>query len=238
MLRDVNHIRGFRIHATDGDIGHVREFYFDDREWMIRYLVADTGKWLPGRQVLISPAALIKLDWTEKRIYVDLTTEQVKSSPEIGQHLPVTRKHEFALHKHYGWEIYWTGNSELHLEADVQPDSVSDDDAVHLQSTDFLRGFFVHAVDGEFGSLENFLIDDDSWTIRYFVIGTQHYVVGKTVLICPDWIKRFNAASRTISVNLTREQIKTSPEYDPFSPISRQYEEELFAHYSCKGYWV
>ena len=55
MLRKMKDLKGFSIGARDGDIGEANDFIFDDKNWTVRYLVADTNRWLPGRKVLISP---------------------------------------------------------------------------------------------------------------------------------------------------------------------------------------
>jgi hypothetical protein len=238
MLRDVNHIKGFRIHATDGDIGHVKEFYFDDKKWGIRYLIADTGNWLTGRKVLISPEALLKPDWTGKKFPVKLSKEQVMNSPSIDFHLMVTREHEYELHKYYGWRRYWAEGAEELMAADVLPDNTSGRGDTHLRSTDFLIGFAVHGIDGDIGYLDDFVVDDDTWAIRYIVVDTQHWVTGKKVLVCPDWIREINLPERKIFVNFNREKIQSVPEFDPSVPISRGYEEKLFEHYGCRKYWI
>jgi hypothetical protein len=238
MLRDINHMKGFRIHAIDGDIGHVKEFYFDDHKWIIRYLVTDTGRFLPGKIVLLSPEAISSQDWKEKKFLVNLTKEQIKNSPGIDEHMPVTRQHEHELHRYYGWEKYWNDNSELIVGENIQSDGSLHAGDSHLLSTDFLSGFFIHAVDGEFGRLDDFIVDEDSWSIRFLVIGSQHWVTGKKALVCPDWIKKINFSERTVFINLIKEKLQTAPEYDPSVQISRDYEEKLFDHYGCKKYWL
>ncbi len=238
MLRDINHIKDFRIHATDGDIGHVKEFYFDDKKWIIRYLIADTGNWLTGRKVLISPSALLKPDWKGKKFPVNLSKEQVMNSPSIDFHLMVTREHEYELHKYYGWRRYWAEGAEELMAADADPDHIPNQGDSHLRSTDFLRGFYIHGIDGDLGTLDDFIVDDDTWTIRYFVVGTQHWVTGKKVLVCPDWIREIDLPNRKIIVNLKREQILSGPEFDPYVSISRDYEDKLFEHHGCRKYWI
>ena len=94
MMRNVNDLRGYAIRATDGVIGTVVDFYFDDQDWGIRYLVVDTGNWLSGRKVLISPLALGLPDWMIRELPVSLTKSQVKRSPDIDTKKPVSRQHE------------------------------------------------------------------------------------------------------------------------------------------------
>ena len=76
MLRSVSGMRGFTIHATDGDMGAVDEFLFDDEHWTMRYLVAHTGDWLTGRLVLVSPMAFRAVAWDRETFDVALTRQQ------------------------------------------------------------------------------------------------------------------------------------------------------------------
>jgi hypothetical protein len=107
MLRNVKEMRGYSIQATDGEIGKVHAFYFDDQTWVIRYMVADTGGWLLDRKVFISPAALHRPNWGEEVLPVSLTRKQVKHSPSIDTDKPVSRQHEREILEYYKWPIYW-----------------------------------------------------------------------------------------------------------------------------------
>src|SRR5205809_6020840 len=109
MLRSASEWDGYSIQATDGEIGHVAEFLFDDEKWTIRYLVVDTGGWLPGRRVLISPIALGETDWPGHRLHVKLTRQQVEESPVIDTDKPVSRQHEVSYYQYYRWPYYWGG---------------------------------------------------------------------------------------------------------------------------------
>ena len=99
MLRNVKDLRGYAIRATDGVIGHVDDFYFDDEAWAIRYLVVETGRWLPDRQVLISPISIGHPDWSAQLLPVSLTKAQVKGSPDIDTKKPVSRQREATYHR-------------------------------------------------------------------------------------------------------------------------------------------
>ena len=81
MLKNVIHLKDFTIRATDGEIGTLEQFYFDDETWAIRYLVVNTGGWLSGRLVLVSPIALRQAEWQSKRLDVALTKKQIENSP-------------------------------------------------------------------------------------------------------------------------------------------------------------
>ena len=109
MLRHVVQLRGYKLGAEDGEIGHVNEFYFDDKDWVVRYLVAETGSWIAGRQVLISPCALGGIDDAGKVLSVKLTRESVENSPSIDKLKPISRPQEKELLRYHGWPMYWMG---------------------------------------------------------------------------------------------------------------------------------
>ncbi|MBK9444229.1 MAG: PRC-barrel domain-containing protein [Comamonadaceae bacterium] len=110
MLHSTQEMKDYAIGATDGEIGHVVDFFFDDQSWVIRYLVVETGSWLMSRKVLISPFALQDADWMHKRLPVQITREQVKHSPDVDTQKPVSRQHEMAYADYYGYPYYWDGS--------------------------------------------------------------------------------------------------------------------------------
>src|SRR5471030_2004536 len=103
MLQNIKELYGHKLAASDGEIGHVKDFYFDDKTWVIRYVVADTGSWLTGRQVLLSPHAFAGLKGDEKAMHVKLSIKQIESSPSIESHKPVSRSFEEEYHSYYSW---------------------------------------------------------------------------------------------------------------------------------------
>ncbi|MBD3288559.1 PRC-barrel domain containing protein [candidate division KSB1 bacterium] len=252
MLRSVKKLQGYKIKTTDGEIGKAHEFYFDDKFWTVRYLVVDTGNWLPGRQVLISPFSLGKPNWTENTFPVNLSEEQVKNSPEIDTDMPVSRKMETELAEYYGWPVYWAGigaklpggvpteeqdeakqAAEKAMESDVNP---------NLRRTREVIDYNIQAVDGEVGHVEDFILEDNSWIIRYLVIDTRvwlHWLPGgKKILIAPPWINRIDWAESKVYVDLNRDNIENSPEFDPMKPVNRDYEVLLYDYYGRPKYWL
>jgi uncharacterized protein YrrD len=251
MLIKVKTLEGFKLNSRDGEIGKVKEFYFDDRHWTIRYLVAETGTWLADRQVLISPYALIAVNKPEQNIAVDLTRQQIEDSPSLDTDKPVSHQFEQAYYRHYDYPTYWGGpyswgafpyfvrDSEArdHGEKKIPTPGVKGWDP-HLRSTYSVRGHHIQTLDGELGHIEDFIMDDENWAIRYLVVDTHNWWPGKKVLIAPQWIERVSWGERKIFVNLDRETIKQSPEYTEASLITRNYEISLHGHYNRKGYWV
>lgn len=256
MLTPFKNLRDCTLAASDGDIGKVREFYFSDENWRVRYLVVETGSWLSGRGVLIIPDVLGEVDAQSGAIAVNLTQEQVRNSPPLDSDKPVARQHEEELHRHYDWNPYWivpgaagwgavapatmlgaqTGVAPIlppEAESAMQPEPGDP----HLRSSAELGNRYAfHAQDGEIGRVYDFIIDDEGWRVQYLVARTGVWF-GKDVLLAPDWIERISYERSEIYVNLPRSAIKDAPDYDSGAPISRAFEERLHDHYGRKQYW-
>ncbi len=245
-LSKVKTLKGYNLDSLDGEIGKVKEFYFDDRYWTIRYLVADSGKWLSGRQVLISPYALKGVNRAERNIAINLTKKQIEDSPTLDSDKPVSRQFEQSYYGYYGWPMYWGGmgmwGSYPYIERDSKRWKESTQDGKkwdsNLRSTNAVTGYHIKASDGEIGHVEDFIIDDENWAIRYLIIKAQNWWQGKEVLVSPQWIKSVSWNDSKVFVNLTRESIKKSPEYREDSLLTRDYEIGLHQHYNQQGYWV
>ena len=81
-LRSIDEVTGYRIHATNGEIGDVEDFIIDDKNWRIHFLVVDTGHWFPGKKVLIATKWIRQVKWEESAVYADITVNEVKNSPK------------------------------------------------------------------------------------------------------------------------------------------------------------
>jgi hypothetical protein len=250
MLRNAADLKGLAIGATDGQIGTVEDIYFDDETWAIRYLTVDTGGWLGGREVLISPILIGQADWQSKRLDVLLTKEQVKNSPDINTHQPVSRQHEAEYFGYYGYPVYWGGpymwgssffpaGLAVPIAVPIEPVAAESDSAEsHLRSSKAVTGYNIEAADGEIGHVAGFVMDDESWAIRYIEVATRNWWPGKKVLVSPGWIERVSWADSSVYVDLSRETIQSGPEYSESMPITREYENQLFAHYGRPAYWL
>ncbi|WEN16509.1 PRC-barrel domain-containing protein [Rhodanobacter sp. AS-Z3] len=258
MLRSSKDLEHYAIHATDGLIGHVRDFYFDDKAWVVRFLVVDTGSWLHGREVLISPISLGHCDYVKQLLPVSLTKAQVKGSPDIDTHQPISRQHEMGYLSYYGYPYYWGGHGlwgagsfpSLMLTSVDDPDgrgvlphaspmheagSAPGDDP-HLRSINAMNNYCIEATDGEIGHVRGFLVEEGTWAIRYLVVETSHWWLGHQVLIVPEWIRAVSWLDRSVNVVVTRHQISTAPAYDAALLLERKDEEALFKHYGSPGY--
>lgn len=229
MLRSIKQLYGDKLGASDGDIGHVKDFYFDDQNWAIRYLVADTGTWLTSRQVLLTPHSLGRLDEAEKILRVNLTRKQIEDSPSIDLHKPVSRQYEEEYYRYFGWPYYWRGDALwgmsgfpiLELPADPLPAEPAAIDPhrervdAHMRSTQAVKGYHLQASDGITGHVADFMMDDQSWAIRELVIKTGHRFSGKEVQIPTSCVQKISYDDSTVFVSLTREDVEQGPAHEP-----------------------
>lgn len=267
MLRSIDELIGFTIRATDGDIGKVDDFYFDDHTWTIRYLVVETGNWLSQHKVLLTPEALDKPLWSEEIMPVHLTKDEVENSPNIDLEKPVSRQYEMDLHEYYGWAPYWapashtlamptgyapaaynpidptvpprvsTRGAGASVAQEVEARAEQEEVDPHLRSVREVMGYDIQARDGEIGHVEDFIIDDERWLVQYMAVDTRDWLPGKKVIVALEWIKDIDWLERDVMMDLKRETIKNSPEYDASRPLSRDYEATLYDHYGRSGYW-
>jgi hypothetical protein len=252
MTYSIRDLDGFALAAIDGEIGHAKEAYFDDQYWTIRYVVADTGSWLTGRKVLISPHAIRGIDRTQRRIDVALERSRIESAPDIDTARPVSRQHEIALYNHYGWPYWWRGSSlwgatayplaeavlappapaaGVPLDAAVQVQAQHGAGDPHLRSSAEVIGYGVEARDGAIGHIHDLLFDPQSWTIRYAVVDTGHWLPGRQVLIAPQWLEHIDWAARRARVRATRAAVESSPPYRHGEPLHEDHFQRVQRHF-------
>ena len=248
MLRSVKELYNYVLEVEDGEIGRCKDFLFDDEHWTIRYMVADTGKWLPGKKVLVSPISLGEPDWGSRLFPVRLTKKRIEDAPGLDEDAPVSREYEMKWLDHYGWSYYWFGGglwgfganpTGLYVKGEKQ--RITDDDKEpeksHLRSSIEVTGYHIQATDDEIGHVEDFIFYDETWTIRYMVVDTRNWLPGRKVLVTPDWIDSVDWEESKVRVDLTSEEVKNSPEYDPSAPVNREYELRLYDFYGRPKYW-
>lgn len=267
MLRSTHELQNYAIQATDGLVGHVKDLYFDDVLWVARYLVVDTGSWLDSRKVLITPVSVQHPDWSRRVLPVSITCAQVRHSPDIDTAKPVSRQHETDYFDYYGYPYYWGGDglwgsglspyvlapsAAGYLGAGLNEAAVSAravavaktqqarhrDDDPHLRSTHALAGYHVHATDGDIGHVDEFLIDVETWAIRYVVVNTSNWWLGHRVLLSPHAVTAVHWADRRVTVHVTREAVKQAPVYDSTAELDRHGEIALHEHYGWPFYWA
>lgn len=227
MIRSIQQLYGNKLGASDGDIGHVKDLYFNDQNWAVRYVVADTGNWLPGRQVLLSPHAFGGGHAPGKTMLVKLTRKQIEDSPAIETHKPVSRQYEEDYHRHYGWPYYWEGDglwggmrgfpvleappkfSTDEPPAANRPRTARDD--AHLFSAQAVNGYRLQATDGITGHVCDFMMDDQSWAITQLVVKVGHRFTGKEVQIPMSQVDGISYPASTVFVKLTTDAVEKSP---------------------------
>lgn len=236
MLYSAEGLEDSIIQATDGEIGSVTDVLFDDDQWTIRYLVVDTGNWLTGRHVLVSPASIRGVNGREHRVLVELTREQIKNSPDVESDQPVSRLKEIEMAEHYRWPFYWAGPNlwgagiypyavgtlpppPTPLPRDELLNRAEDVVAVaaeesHLRSVNEVTSYAIAAHDGEIGNAKDFLINRETWRVEELVIDTTNWLPGGEVRVSTSVIESVDWARRQVHVNLTRDQIKQSTPFD------------------------
>ena len=232
MLQSIKQLYGNKLGASDGEIGHVKDCYFDDRNWAVRYVVADTGSWLAGRQVLISPHVFGSLHQAGKVLRVNLARKQIENSPSIESHKPLSRQYEEEYYRYYGWPYYWQGDGLWGMSGfpilELPPKPLTSEPAAasgpqsqradtHLRSTQAMNGYHLQASDGTIGHVCDFMMDDKIWAIDQLVIKTGHRLSGKEVQIPSGKVDRISWDESKVFVNLTKEAILRAPACDDAS---------------------
>jgi uncharacterized protein YrrD len=246
-------LKGYAIEASDGRLGTVSDFLFDDKTWKLRWLVVDVGRWLAGRTVLIHPSAIAQADTERRELGLALTKSQVEGSPETRQDEPVSRQIEDNLHSYYGWDPLWAGNSYFGggamasplLSPSMAPPLFGEAAGIgagvnegnpHLRSIAAVTGCHVHASDGNIGHIEDFLVDSASWTVHYLIVDTRNWWPGKHVLISPYAVQDISYLEHEIRLTVSKEQVMGSPVWDPSAIIERAFQQRLHRHYAWPGY--
>lgn len=249
MLWNASAINGYTVAETDGELGSVKDLLVDDKSWTVRWLIVDTGKWLPGRKVLLPPSALGKPDRENRQFPVKLTKQQVTDSPDVDTDLPVSRQSEADVYDHYEWEPYWDGSFSpaslvMAVPTDVTMNLTYQDPHEqregpplyrgdpHLRSIAAITGYGIHATDGEIGSVEDILFDDASWAVRYLTVDTGNWWPGERVLISPHSVLKIDWLEKLIHLNVDRDTVKKSPAYDPAITVDGAYDERHLAYYN------
>jgi hypothetical protein len=248
MLRSLRELERYRVSATDGDVGRVVNFLFDDERWTIRYLVVETGSFFQERRVLISPISFRQLDLPTHLFHVALTMDKVMGSPGVAADEPVSRQREREYNRYYGYGNYWGGGvwgagyTPTLLESTGRSDALEtpgrDSGDAHLQSAEDVRGYNIEGSHAGIGFITDFLVDDETWEVRYLVVDTSHWWWRKTVLVAPNWATQISWDERKMFVTLSRDAVKRSPPWNGAAGIRREYEVLLHDYHRRPGYWV
>jgi hypothetical protein len=248
IFRPAKHLKGFSLRSREGEIGEVTDLYFDNLHWQVRYFVVRTGTWLKHRLVLLSPESIQAPEWSNRVLPTSLDREAIRRSPDWESDRPVSRQYEEVLRKHYSWPVYWGGVGAggpfpipppLPAETDANAaEDLSDEleGDPHLFSVNAFVGHHVQATDGEIGHVDDLLIDDDRWIVRYLVVDTRNWWPGKKVILSPWWASGVDWPARRIDMDLKRAAIKSSPPYDPDAVMTVEASGELHDYYGRPRY--
>jgi sporulation protein YlmC with PRC-barrel domain len=260
MLWNASSINGYAILASDGTIGTVSDVLFDDTSWLVRWLVVDTGHWLSGRKVLLPSSAMAGLDAERKECTIRLTMQQIEDSPSIASDQPVSRQMETTVYDYYGYSPYWNsgfgylgsmgylggfayrgglgGAMPIATEGERTRDELAKsphaNDDVHLRSAAAVVGYHIHATDGEIGHIKAFLLEDSDWSIRYLVVDTSNWWMGRDVLISPLSVRHIDWSDLLVHIDVDRQKVKDGPEYDLAMPIDHGFDDRLMRHYGIE----
>lgn len=248
MHRSANEIIGYKLHARDDHFGTCEDLLFDDRWWTVRHIVANTGNWLMGRMVLVSPIMIERPDWQTRSLFLNVSKEAVENCPSPSKDEPVSREHEKKLFQYYGYPYYWAGtglwgpatypaavgtitpgNAE---DKEGEPDDIEDSENNHLRSFKEVKGYSIKGSDGDIGHVEDFILDDETWALRYVVVDTRNWLPGgKKVLLSLNWAKSVSWEDAAFAVDLTTRAIENGPEFDPAEPVNLETETRLYDYY-------
>jgi sporulation protein YlmC with PRC-barrel domain len=253
MLLAASAIKGYSVEAQDGALGTVKDLLFDDRTWQIKWLVVQTGSWLFDREVLLHPSAIEGFDNIRQTLHFSLTKQQVQDSPQLSTDEPVSQQHESNTLGYYGWDPFWGSDMYGTMLAggmvgppryfgskerynDLGLDYAHDGADPHLRSIHEVTGYHVHATDGDMGHVANLLIDNVQWGVRYLIVDTSNWWMGKQVLMSPYSVDSVAWPDHTIYLDVRQAKVRASPEWDPATVIVENYQHDLHKHYGWKGY--
>jgi hypothetical protein len=248
MMRSIKDLQNYKIHAKDGDLGSVHSFLFDDQSWVVRYLVIDTGKWLPGNKVLISPFDIEESVWKDKIMYIRLSMEDIENSPGINENKPVYLQKMVEKRKNVQPDVmipalgtpiptYVTLNKDNEIN-EIKDQIKGTSETTHLRSSMEVINYYTKAIDGDIGHLDDIIVDDQlTWKIHYLVVYIGNWLSGKKVLVSPRWIKDISWEKKELKLDLLKEKVEESPIYNPSEPVNREYESVLYDYYGKPKYW-
>ncbi len=243
MLVRLKDLTKSKIQGIDDQIGGIKDVYFDDRYWTIRYIVADTQPWLPlSDKILISPIALISFDDKERELKVSLSKESIKDQPKLDDHETVSREFEKLYFDYFGYGYYWQGvemwgeysqPTFLFKRNMLSYDSVDNNEIEQnnsLRSANEILHYGIEETDGKTGHVEDFIWDTESWSLRFLVIDTRDWFPGgKKVLVSPCQLSDMSWQDNSIKCNIDIEHLKACPEFEADKLNNADYIEKVRA---------
>lgn len=233
--RKIGHLQNYLFQTEEGEIGRLKELYFDDKSWNVRYLVVQTGRWLFGRDILLIPSVIETIDDQHNTVQVNLTRKQIENAPKPDDKKPVSQHYLQEYYRYYNWQPYWADDPLMQpippIPPEPQPDHPQTPEHPHLRSSKEVTGYQLETENGTIGQVDDFIIDDQDWVLRYFEVDTRRWRPGGHVLISPAWISEIDWFRQLVLVSLPPELIESAPAYDSSRVISRDYQLSLYKHY-------
>ncbi|GAB6145480.1 PRC-barrel domain-containing protein [Desulfocicer niacini] len=250
MLRSINEIIGYTFFVKEDDVGKCKDLLFDDQLWTVRHMVADTGGWLMDKKVLISPVMVQITDWQMQSIFLEITREQLEECPSLMEDEPISREHERKMFQYLNYPYYWAhdglwgpgaypavmtqipdNSAQKHDEETLEEEEEKVEEN-HLRSFKEVKGYDIEASDGNIGYVEDFILEDKTWALRYVVLNTRNWLPGgKKVILSLNWVKKVSWEQSTLFLDISREQVENSPDFDPEKPVNIEYETRLYDYY-------
>lgn len=231
MFINFKQLTSSHINAIDGELGKVKDVYFDDRHWTIRFLVVDVHPWLAlSQKVMLSPIALLNFNVKDAEVKVSMSKEMIENCPKVEDYATVSREFEKKYFDYFGYGYYWTGpsmwgdytypsalfNRELLPHSAIQETEM--DKINQLRSAYEIQNYDVEEIDGSKGRVQDCIWNTHDWSLKYLVIDARNWLPdGKKVLISPRQIESMNWENKVVKCRLSIEQIDDCPEYDPDS---------------------
>jgi hypothetical protein len=234
MLRQMEALKSYEIVGSDGELGKLDDFFFDDVEWTVRELLMHTGNWYEGMSVLILPHSVTSIDDRERKIRVSLSRQQIEDAPvaPLDADGLLSRHYEAMIYDFYLMPYYWLGpyvwgpatlptvtpNAEMTRGAEELA-RLRESQQSHLRRFNIVNGFSIRCVDGAMGDVEDMIFDASSWTIQYLVVDTRKYLLGKNVLVPPSAIKELNWFEATIYLDMTKADLEALPNFKSINDL-------------------
>jgi hypothetical protein len=206
MLWNASMMKGYAVLGLDGHLGTVSDLLFDDSSWKLRWLVVSTRDWFPNHEVLLPVSVLRYPDPTRRQFGVTLTVQQIQDSPHLDGDLPVSRQVEVGSPLHHTAAGSPTGYAVLSESKPNDP---------HLRSMEAVIGHRVHAIDGLIGHVDDFLINDADWSVRFVKVDTRNWGPTQRALLPPRLIRKIDWLARAVHLEVDRREIENRSLHDP-----------------------
>jgi hypothetical protein len=244
MLSLLRNLTGGKVLVGNQTIGAVGDLFFDNRDWTVRFILLRVGSWFRQKSILITPDQINSIEWMKTGAFITVNQDVIEKNPRIDQD-------RFAL---YQWPYYWTGAGVLGIASTsdiskwgITPDSkfklipkrssLEKRKAINIQSVNGTLDYHIKTRDTDVGYLEDFIVSDEDWKIRYLVVDTQLLLPERLILLSSEWVQSISWDHLIVHFDIPEEQLINSPVYSPKSNITREYEERLWSHFQKPGYW-